>query len=305
MSKFKETIPKELVLHTIAICGERGEKWLDELAGTIRELEDLWSIQAGEAFSASEFNYVASATTSDGQRAVIKLAPPYNNCEILSEAAWLRNINGSGAVKLLAEDLSRRAILLERAVPGKNLAELFTGDEMSSLEPAISVLQKISCSEVGDVAKAIQLDDWFDRFRRSLCTAFPTQYVSRAIELYDGALNLANVPRVYLHGDFHPGNIVSASRSEYLAIDPKGVIGPLGYDIAVFLNNFHWWQEHRSDVRARLSVAIERFSTAFGIGQMQLRQWAFVQMVLSAWWNFDERPSIYDNEVAKADIWDV
>jgi len=36
-----------------------------------------------------------------------------------------------------------------------------------------------------------------------------------------------------------------------------------------------------------------------------LRQWAYAQMVLGAWWMYDEMSEIYDNEVVKADIWDV
>jgi len=28
-------------------------------------------------------------------------------------------------------------------------------------------------------------------------------------------------------------------------------------------------------------------------------------MVLGAWWTFEETPAFYNNEVAKADIWNV
>jgi streptomycin 6-kinase len=63
-----------------------------------------------------------------------------------------------------------------------------------------------------------------------------------------------------LHGDYHPGNVVNATRESYLAIDPKGIVGHIGYDIAVFLNNFHWWQEQRPDIRERIAPAVEQFS---------------------------------------------
>jgi hypothetical protein len=54
-----------------------------------------------------------------------------------------------------------------------------------------------------------------------------------------------------------------------------------------------------------MAFAIERFAEAFDMETAELRHWAFVQMVLGAWWTFDEMPSLYDNEVAKADIWEV
>ena len=99
--------------------------------------------------------------------------------------------------------------------------------------------------------------------------------------------------------------MVSATRERFLAIDPKGIVGPIGYDIAVFLNNFHWWQEERADIKERLDHAVRKFAESFDIDAYDLRCWAFAQMVLGAWWTFDEMPDIYQNEVAKADVWDI
>jgi streptomycin 6-kinase len=109
----------------------------------------------------------------------------------------------------------------------------------------------------------------------------------------------------YLHGDLHHENILSATREPYLAIDPKGIVGHVGYEIAVFLNNHHWWLEGDEDIPKKLDHAVQQFSEAFEISPDDLRRWAYAQMVLSAWWTFDEMPDIYNNEVALADIWDV
>jgi len=135
-------------------------------------------------------------------------------------------------------------------------------------------------------------------------TDFPSGYAKRALEIYSD-LTGPNARRYYLHGDFHPANVVSATRETFLAIDPKGIVGPIGYEIAVFLNNFHWWQEHRPDVQGRLDEAVSKFSEAFNIDAYELRCWAFAQMVLGAWWTYDEMPGIYNNEVVKADVWEV
>ena len=56
---------------------------------------------------------------------------------------------------------------------------------------------------------------------------------------------------------------------------------------------------------SRLDKAVFQFADAFDIDPFELRQWAFAQMVLGAWWTFDEMPEFYDNEVAKADVWNV
>ena len=300
---YSHPFPAELVTHVTAICGHRGRSWLDELPATIRELERRWSLKVEAPFPAGEYNFVAAAALNRGVPSVIKIAPPFETNEIIGEAAFLRYRAGRGAVELFQEDVERRAILIERVYPGKNLSELFTGKEASAIEPAIEVLHSIIGPPPSD-PKIKTLDDWFDGLRRYSSTQYPAEYAEKALGLYE-KLSKDSSRIFYLHGDYHPGNVVNATRESYLAIDPKGIVGHIGYDIAVFLNNFHWWQEQRPDIRERIAPAVEQFSKAFDIDPLEVRQWAYAQMVLSAWWSFDEMPQFYDNIVAKADIWDV
>jgi streptomycin 6-kinase len=297
------TPPPELAKHVRETCGASGSEWLAKLPVIIRECEENWGINIGAAYQMAEFNFVAPAGGHSSGPAVIKIAPPFDNEEFRTEAAYLRLHNGKGCVALLEEDLERRAILIERAEPGANLADQFSGREMDALKPAIEVLRRVASSPPSSEGEVIVLSHWFDNLRRCIESKFPAAYAERGLAIYERLS--ADAPLMYLHGDLHPGNIVTATREPYLLIDPKGIIGPMGYEIAVFLNNFHWWQEHRADVRGRLAFAVEQFSDAFGIPEVDLREWAFAQMVLSAWWTFDEMPNLYDNDVAKADIWDV
>jgi len=296
--------PAELVTHVTAICGRAGEEWLNALPKLVGDLERLWSIKARAPFAAGEFNFVAPAVREGGELCVLKISPPYKTIEIFGEAAFLKSRDGNGAVRLLAEDKTRLAILIEYAAPGKNLAEQFAENKAGAVEPAIDVLKAILQAPPADSNGIKTLDDWFDGLRKSLATEFPVAYTKKALGIYD-TLSAQTEQTFYLHGDYHPGNVVTATRAPYLAIDPKGIIGHIGYEIAVFLNNLHWWQETEPDVKARLDRAIFQFSNAFGIDPVELRQWAFAQMVLGAWWSFDEMPEYYSNEVAKADVWDV
>ena len=302
--RYSYPFPKELTLHVTAMLGEKGHAWLDTLPSLIDELSDSWGVSVGEPFEAGEFNFVAGATRHDGEASVIKIAPPFLDNEYIGEAEFLRHRKGRGIVSLLERDHGRRAILIERAVPGRNLAELFTGNEASAIEPAIEVLRAILGKPPADYQPKT-LDQWFAGMRRAEGTGFSADYVGKAFRIYD---RLSTQPgrTFYLHGDFHPGNVVNAERSPYLAIDPKGIVGHVGYDIAVFLNNLHWWQETKPDINDRLDNAIEKFSDAFEIDARELREWAFAQMVLSAWWNYDDMPQLYEHStLAKADIWNV
>jgi len=297
-------IPSELEKNTRALCGEQAEPWLKALPEVLDGLEMKWGIAIGEPFLNGEYNYVARAVDERGDPCVIKIAPPRNDRDHFSEAKYLATASGNGVVRLLAHDPERMALLIERAVPGRTLTRYFEDDEPAAVQPAIDLLRSTSRALPADLSDVIQLDDWFDGLRRHPATGFPPAYGEKALAIY-AELSGERERIGYLHGDFHPDNIVSAERAPFLLIDPKGMIGHIGYEIAVFLNNFHWWQEDRADVRSRLETAVVQFAEAFGIPAVDLRQWAFAQMVLSAWWTFDEMPDLYDNEVAKADIWDV
>jgi len=301
---FKDLLPSELIHHVTAICRRDGEEWVDGLENNVRELESMWSIKVLDPFAAGEFNYVAPARLSNGELAVVKLAPPYETTEIFAEAAYLRARDGRGAVHLIAEDRSRKAILIEHALPGKNMTESFENDEPASVEPAIRALKASLLPPPVGASDLVDLDRWFNGLRRFSSTEFPADYATKALKIYDD-LSGGTSQTFYLHGDFHPGNLVTAVREPFLLIDPKGMVGHIGYDIACFLNNFHWWQDEKRDVASRLHKAVVQFADAFHIDPFELRQWAFAQMVLGAWWTFDEMPEFYDNEVAKADVWKV
>ncbi len=299
---YKHSPPAELVKHVTAICGRRGEEWLENLPGMVGELETAWGINVGKPFEKGEYNFVAPATSPNDLDAVLKIAPPYERTEIFSEAAFLRSRAGKGCIYLLCEDRSRFAILVERARPGYSMDVHFDSDPFGCVDPALEVLKSILSQPPTGFTEIHLLDDWFDRFRRFRETDFPQDYGEKALAIYE-KLNQQYDLIYYLHGDFHPGNIVTSDREPFLAIDPKGLIGHVAYDIAVFLNNLHWCQIGKPGVAEELDKALIKFSRTFEIAERDLREAAYAFMVIGAWWNFEDMPEHYDNEVALADVW--
>jgi streptomycin 6-kinase len=194
-------------------------------------------------------------------------------------------------------------MLIERAHPGDSMDVHFSSEPFACVEPAIEVLRSILLPP-GASADVQYLDDWVDRFRRFRETEFPADFGEKALAIFE-KLSAERDKIFYIHGDFHPGNIVTSGRSAYLAIDPKGLIGHVGYDISVFLNNLHWWQKGKPDVQRDLFAAAEKFAAAFEVDVRTIREAAFAGMVIGAWWNFEDMPEHYDNEVVLADIWEV
>jgi streptomycin 6-kinase len=301
---FKNSLPGELVTHVSAICGDRGVAWLDELPKTIRRLERRWDVIVEAPFPGIEFNYVAPASRPNGEQVVVKISPPYERTEIFQEARYLRERSGEGAVGLRDVARAHKAILLERALPGEALFRRFKDDPPACIVPAINLLKNILRPVPDDLKDVELLDNWFSMFQRYKETEFPNDLAARATDLYY-SLSKQTDRTFYLHGDFHPGNIVTSGRSRILAIDPKGIVGHIGYDIAVFLNNLFWWQRKNPRVEDFLQDAINKFSDSFEMKQSAVREWAFVYMVIGAWWNFEDMADLYDASVAMADIWRV
>jgi streptomycin 6-kinase len=301
---FRTSLPKKFVENTLSLCGERGEKWLDDLPDTISEVAAKWSVEAGGPFRNLSYNYVANATLADGKSVVLKIGLPLTDVEIFGEAKYLAAVDGEGAVKLLEFDRDRQAILLERVAPGANLRSVFKKNQSQAVTTAIRVLKRILRPVPDDVSDLVSLDDWFDGLRRAAGTGFPQDFAERALELYEEISK--DKPNIFLlHGDLHHDNILSATREKFLVIDPKGMVGHIGYDIGVFLNNHHDWLEWNTRLDGKLDKAINDFADAFGLTKGNIRKWAFCQMVLTWWWLYDEMPGTFGEELGLSDVWKV
>jgi streptomycin 6-kinase len=295
--------PDELVKHVTAICGESGVAWLSDLPRIVAELEERWNVTTEPAFEKGEFNFVAPAS-SETVDAVLKVSPPYSQVEILAEAEFLAKLNGNGSARLLQEDRENRAILIERIRPGVAMDVYFADDPFACVEPAIKVLKSILTPPPYPPSEAQLFYDWHFRFQRSLDTEFPYEYANKALTIFD-RLFQDDERTFYLHGDFHPGNVISSGEEDFVVIDPKGLVGHVTYDISVFLNNLHWWQKGKDGVRENLFHAARQFGEAFDIDERTIREAAYAGMVIGAWWNFEDMPEHYNNEVVLADIWEV
>jgi len=295
-------LPEKFVSNAIGLCGEPGKQWLDDLPQIVTAIEKAWSIRVGEAFPNLSYNYVAPCINADGTAAVLKIALPLNTTEIFNEADYLHHLAGNGTVRLLQIDAQWHAILIEHAMPGLNLKQCFADDPKHAVEIGIRVLKKIRQTPMPRNNFKL-LEDWYAGLKTAGATEFPSEYAEKALN-YFTQLSAIGAESL-IHGDLHHENILTSRRDDFLVIDPKGIIGHTGYDVAVFLNNHHWWLAHRSDLNHVLNDSIAQFAKAFDLDPRDIRKWAFCQMVLSAWWTYEENAEAWRGELALADIWDV
>jgi hypothetical protein len=93
-----------------------GADWLESLPRLAAESAERRRLRLGPPFGNGVTSLVLPAEHADGSSAVLKLTAPHAASEHEGDA--LAYWDGRGAVRLLAHDRERRALLLERCEPG-------------------------------------------------------------------------------------------------------------------------------------------------------------------------------------------
>ena len=92
-------------------------------------------------------------------------------------------------------------------------------------------------------------------------------------------LEQGNEP-VLLHGDLHPWNIVSAEREQWLAIDPKGVVGDAAYELGPFIYSL---QLPPGQPAQTISRRLDQLAEHLGFDRRRVANAVFPRAVLAAW----------------------
>ena len=227
---------------------------LEPLERAAREVAAEWGLELGERFALARYSFVAVA----GDDAVLKVTPTEDD-EADEEGDALELWAGEGAVRLLRRDRARRALLVERAVPGEDVSQL-------PEEEAIRIAVATGLSLWRPAAAPFR---WIgDHVPRWLANAEGHPLAPLALELY-ASLDVGRTTLV--HGDFHHHNILRSARG-HLAIDPKPMLGEPEYDVASFLWN-------PLPYRMRLDVTERRLRAfaAAGLDEERMRRWAVIR----------------------------
>lgn len=298
-----ENLPPKLTEVILGAFQAEGKRWIDALPEIIDEIERNWSLEIEKPFPNLSYHYVAPCVLKGGGEAVIKIGFPGEKTTTMNEIRMLKFLDGKGVCRLLRFDEKRSALLLEKLAPGENLKTICRKNDEQAVEIAIEVMRKF-WQTPPDNHDFPFLEDWFKGFRQAEKINFAPDYIKKAQRFFT-ELNSSPAPKTLLHGDFHHENILSARREKFLAIDPKGIVGDIGYDLSVFLINHANWLKAETNLPEKLNFAIRRFSEAFRIEPENLRKWVFAHSVLSAWWTFEENCENWRNELAFAEIWEV
>ncbi len=238
------------------------------------------------------YNAVAYAEGLNGEPYVLKLGPASE--ELTREIAALKFYDGQGIAKLIQADETVGALLLERLEPGLSIRRGYD-DETATYIAAQLLLELWRPAAKSQAFR--QLSTWLRALRN-----YPQQYgnngplnhamVRQANGLLDELLK-ENSEAVLLHADLHHDNILSANHRAYLAIDPKGIVGPRGYDVGPFLMNPTPEISKRPNLKRVLAKRIDIFSEILGLSHQELSAWGIVHAVTSACWRLEDHGDGY------------
>jgi streptomycin 6-kinase len=220
---------------------------------------------------------VAPGTRADGTEVVLKIQKPHRESE--HEVAALELWAGEGAVRLLAHDPERHALLIERCVPGR---PLFEAGQDAALDVFVELLPRLWKPAGAPFRPLAEEAAWW-------LESLPANWerAGRPFErrlLAAGLTALRELPptqgeQVLLHQDLHGENVLAAQREPWLAIDPKPLAGEREFGLAPVIRSFELGHSRR-DVLHRL----DRLSSELGIDRERARGWTIGQTLA---WAFD------------------
>lgn len=180
------------------------------------------------------------------------------------------------------------AALFERLDPGEPLAKLtLEGRDDEATDILAMLLGRMAPGDPPDGCATVeQWGEAFARYAASGERRVPPGLLEPARRIYAYLAATQREPAL-LHADLHHGNVLSDRARGWCAIDPKGVVGELEFELGAALRN----PLDRPDLFASLDVVerrLDHYGLVLGIDLSRARGWAFAQAVLSAIWTTED-----------------
>jgi streptomycin 6-kinase len=230
----------------------------------------------------------------DGRRVVLKVIKKADDER--HSGAVLRAFGGDGAVRVLEAEAG--AVLLERLDPGEQLVNMV---RRGADDEATTILAQVIVKLANHTppAECPGVADWgrgFERYARSGDVQIPYGLVEQGQAVYE-QLTSSQRTTMLLHGDLQHYNVLFDRGRGWIAIDPKGVVGELEYEVGALLRNpveLPGLFANRATVDRRLKI----LTTALPLDHARTIRWSFAQAVLSAIWSVEDREPINLNSPA-------
>jgi streptomycin 6-kinase len=244
--------------------------WLEALPRLSAECAEAWDLQLEQPIDTPHSLVVPAGDV------VLKLNAPAH-FEADHEAEALARWRGAGAVRLVARDDVRRALLIERCRPGTRLWDAGSDEPTAIAE----LLPRLQHETEGTHPFRLLVDEarrWALEVPKRYELAggpFPRTLLDRSLEVF-----LSADPRAshLANQDLHGGNVLSAEREPWLVIDPKPLVGERELDGVGLLRNAVAGQASSASVARWLDTLRD-----LGLDRERLRGWGTAHALAWGW----------------------
>ena len=251
--------------------------WLEVLPRIVTECAEQWSLVLEEPIDTPHSLVIPAGEL------VLKVNAP-SHTEADTEADALESWAGRGAALLRARDDARRALLLERCIPGTPLWDSDV-DETEVVAELLPRLQVTPTEGHPFTLLAAEADRWAEEVPRWYAEAgrpFERSLLDAALDVYR---TVDRGCRFLVNQDLHGGNVLRASREPWLVIDPKPLVGERELEASGLLRN-------ANSASRWLDVLADA-----GLDRERARGWAVAHNLAWAW---DERRGWLEQHVDDA-----
>lgn len=251
-----------------------GSAWLERLPRLLQECAEEWSLRVEDPYPYAFASLALPVTLPDGDGAVLKIQYPDRESEY--EAAALARWDGDAAIRLIAHDAGRRALLLERCDPGTPLSKL---DQEDALDVMASLLPRL-WKPVGQPFRSLAEEAaWWAEYLPARWERTGQPFERRLLGAALDALEVlpgSQGEQVLVNQDLHADNVLRADREPWLVIDPKPLAGEREFGVAAIVRGGELGAG-RTNVRHRL----DRLTAELGLDRERARAWTMAQTL--AW----------------------
>lgn len=275
-----------------SIYQEKGRNWLADLPVLIEGLKLSWNLSDIIPVENMTYNYVAKAKQDNTRCVVLKISC---NAKLLAdEIKMLQHFENNGAVKVIAYNSECSAALLQQAIPGTSLKSLYPQNVDKVMEIYVDVVRKLHRQVATENKHSYtsqytyrNVKEWLATLDNITSPLLPAELMGKAIQLKRELLNTTSEEKI-LHGDLHHDNIIQ-DRHAWRVIDPKGIVGELGFEIAAFDFIHQSELENNLDIPSLFKKRIEKFSHKSELEATRLAKWVYVRLMMSAAWFVEDQ----------------
>jgi streptomycin 6-kinase len=247
------TVPEELAAWRIRFDGDAGRAWIESLPALVERLVRQWGLVVDDAEPPHSVAGLVMFVHRGGQPLVLKVSWPEDTTA--GEALALRAWQGRGAVRLVAAEPESSVLLMERLDHTRSLAALPIGEAAEiagALIRTLAVPAPAGLQRLSDVAAGIHRG--LPGRQRALGDPVPARWVAAATR-WAGELGTMG-EQALLHADLHYGNVLAGPDGQWLAVDPRPLVGAPEYSVPEMMWNRADELTSGADLRRLLDVIV-------------------------------------------------